>query len=293
MLRQPLPLDARIEARRPITPELLAVAAGQPLELAVTYSERWFAVAHTAVESNLVLVFDDLVIGEPCPLLLEAVHHVRTTRRAERLGDFDDEEDRWYELHGDDDDDSWWEPPTITDRVLDAMAEGQEFDRLVDGAVGAVCRGAHTRPPARGVAVADPPRPDRPSSPRRAGRRHPDRRRGRRRCPVERRDRRGLPVGGMRVWPTAPAVIPSYTRGVKTAVSIPDPIFEAADRLARRRRISRSALYAEALELLLAGQADADAEITRRLDEVYADQDSTPDPLITAANAALWREVEW
>lgn len=135
MLRQPLPLDARIEARRPITPELLAVAAGQPLELAVTYSERWFAVAHTAVESNLVLVFDDLVIGEPCPLLLEAVHHVRTTRRAERLGHFADEEDRWYELHGDDDDDAWWEPPTITDRVLDAMADGQEFDRLIDGVV--------------------------------------------------------------------------------------------------------------------------------------------------------------
>lgn len=45
--------------------------------------------------------------------------------------------------------------------------------------------------------------------------------------------------------------------------------------------------------LLLAGQTDADAEITRRLDEVYADQDSTPDPWITAANDALWREVEW
>lgn len=96
----------------------------------------------------------------------------------------------------------------------------------------------------------------------------------------------------MRVWPTAPMVIPGYTRGVKTAVSIPDPIFEAADRLARRRRVSRSALYAEALELLLAGQVEADAEITRRLDEVYADQDSTPDPWIAAAQAEALRE-EW
>ena len=79
---------------------------------------------------------------------------------------------------------------------------------------------------------------------------------------------------------------------MKTAVSIPDPIFEAADRLARRRRMSRSALYAEALELLLANQADADAEITRRLDEVYAEQDSTLDPFIAAAQAEALRE-EW
>lgn len=95
----------------------------------------------------------------------------------------------------------------------------------------------------------------------------------------------------MRVWPAPRAVIPGYTRGVKTAVSIPDPIFEAADRLARRRRLSRSALYAEALELLLASQ-DVDAEITRRLDEVYAEHDSSLDPFLAAANAALWRE-EW
>ena len=69
--------------------------------------------------------------------------------------------------------------------------------------------------------------------------------------------------------------IPGYTRGyavgVKTAVSIPDPLFQAADRLARRRRISRSALYAEALELLLAAN-DTDVEITARLDEVYAER---------------------
>lgn len=96
----------------------------------------------------------------------------------------------------------------------------------------------------------------------------------------------------MTIWPASEVVIPGYTPGVKTAVSIPDPIFEAADRLARRRRISRSALYAEALELLLASQVDADAEITRRLDEVYADHHSSLDPFLTVANAAIWRE-EW
>jgi metal-responsive CopG/Arc/MetJ family transcriptional regulator len=55
---------------------------------------------------------------------------------------------------------------------------------------------------------------------------------------------------------------------VKIAVSIPDLLFEAADQLARHRKMSRSQLYAAALELLLA-TAD-DAEITARLDRVYA-----------------------
>lgn len=78
---------------------------------------------------------------------------------------------------------------------------------------------------------------------------------------------------------------------MKTAVSIPDPLFEAADRLARRRRISRSALYAEALELLLAH--DDDARITAQLNEVYADHDSSPDPFVEAAGRALFESEEW
>lgn len=84
-------------------------------------------------------------------------------------------------------------------------------------------------------------------------------------------------------------VIPDYTRSVKTAVSIPDPLFEAADRMARRRRMSRSALYAEALQLLLADESGAD-DVTARLDEVYAAHHSPLDPAIAAANRALREE---
>lgn len=85
-------------------------------------------------------------------------------------------------------------------------------------------------------------------------------------------------------------VIPGYTHGVKTAVSIPDPLFEAADRLARRRKVSRSALYAEALERLLAEQADDD--VTTRLDDVYAEHVSSFDEAVAAAQAETLRE-EW
>ncbi len=70
---------------------------------------------------------------------------------------------------------------------------------------------------------------------------------------------------------------------MKTAVSIPDPIFEAADRLARRRRISRSELYAEALAQLL--EADESRGITERLDDVYGERPSELDPGLAAAQA--------
>lgn len=85
-------------------------------------------------------------------------------------------------------------------------------------------------------------------------------------------------------------VIPGYTQGVKTAVSIPDPLFDAADRLARRRRMSRSALYAEALELLLAEHAHDD--VTDRLNELYAEVDSSLDPAVAAAQSRVLQE-EW
>jgi predicted transcriptional regulator len=78
---------------------------------------------------------------------------------------------------------------------------------------------------------------------------------------------------------------------VKTAVSIPDSIFEAADRLARRRRVSRSALYAEALALLLAAESD-DIAVTAQLNAVHAKLGGTLDPEISVANTTVLRE-EW
>jgi len=81
-----------------------------------------------------------------------------------------------------------------------------------------------------------------------------------------------------------------YFSLVKTAVSIPDPIFEAADRLARRRRISRSELYAEALARLL--EADESRGITERLDDVYGERSSELDPGLAAAQA-LAIDEDW
>ena len=63
---------------------------------------------------------------------------------------------------------------------------------------------------------------------------------------------------------TMKAVIP---KRMKTAVSLPDPLFKAADQLARQLGKSRSQLYAEALREYLERHRDED--ITRRLNEIY------------------------
>jgi hypothetical protein len=76
---------------------------------------------------------------------------------------------------------------------------------------------------------------------------------------------------------------------VKTAVSIPDPLFEAAERLARRTHVSRSQLYANALELLLATTDDDD--VTAALNDVYATEPSLLDPHLAAAQARALDEA--
>jgi hypothetical protein len=58
----------------------------------------------------------------------------------------------------------------------------------------------------------------------------------------------------------------SYTPVVKTAVSIPDQLFADAESAARRLGVSRSRLYARALEQFLA-QQETDP-VTARLDEL-------------------------
>ena len=57
-----------------------------------------------------------------------------------------------------------------------------------------------------------------------------------------------------------------YTRTVKTAVSLPDQLFADAESAARRLGISRSKLYARALEQFLARQ-ETDP-VTAKLDEL-------------------------
>jgi len=77
---------------------------------------------------------------------------------------------------------------------------------------------------------------------------------------------------------------------MKTAVSIPDPVFRAADQLARRMHVSRSELYARALVRML--EQEDDASITARLNELYAVEDSSMDPVLEELQRQALRDWE-
>lgn len=59
---------------------------------------------------------------------------------------------------------------------------------------------------------------------------------------------------------------------MKTAVSVPDEIFESAERLATQRGVTRSALYAQALEAFLnANEIDPLTEAINRVADHQVD----------------------
>ena len=86
-------------------------------------------------------------------------------------------------------------------------------------------------------------------------------------------------------------VLPGYTNGMKTAVSIPDPIFQDAERLARSNRISRSQLYSQALKEYLARHSP-DA-ITEAMNRVCDEIGDTSDPFVSRAAERILRQSEW
>lgn len=63
---------------------------------------------------------------------------------------------------------------------------------------------------------------------------------------------------------------------MKTAVSIPDPLFKAADRASKKLKVSRSKLYAQALEEYLRSRTSM--TVREKLDEVYGSEPSRIDP---------------
>ena len=87
------------------------------------------------------------------------------------------------------------------------------------------------------------------------------------------------------------AVIPWYCCGMKTAISLPDELFESADALAERMGVSRSELYATAVAEFLAKHRGED--VTARLNHVYSDEPSGLDPKLRAAQARSVSSSEW
>ena len=78
---------------------------------------------------------------------------------------------------------------------------------------------------------------------------------------------------------------------MKTAISIPDKVFDSADRLARELNISRSQLYAKAVEEFVAEQTRTG--VREKLDQVYAAESSAMDPALARAQAAAITREDW
>jgi len=78
---------------------------------------------------------------------------------------------------------------------------------------------------------------------------------------------------------------------VKTAISIPDPIFEAAEDLAKKMGISRSELYARAVDGFV--QTRRGEEITAALNRLYAEEPSDLDPVLAQLQFNALRREDW
>lgn len=78
---------------------------------------------------------------------------------------------------------------------------------------------------------------------------------------------------------------------MKTAVSIPDPIFESAERLAERMKKSRSQVYSEAVAAYVA-RHDPDT-VTERIYAVCDEVDTQPAPFLTEAARRVLTTTAW
>ena len=78
---------------------------------------------------------------------------------------------------------------------------------------------------------------------------------------------------------------------MKTAISVPDRVFEEADRLAGRLAKSRSQLYTEAMVEYLT-RHDPDT-VTQRLNEVVDAEAEREDLFVTETSRSILEQVEW
>lgn len=75
---------------------------------------------------------------------------------------------------------------------------------------------------------------------------------------------------------------------MKTAISIDEDLFRKAEKLSTKLRVSRSQLFAQALEYLI--DRSETLEVIQRLNEVYG-QKQPDDDVVTAASKRKMRKV--
>jgi metal-responsive CopG/Arc/MetJ family transcriptional regulator len=78
---------------------------------------------------------------------------------------------------------------------------------------------------------------------------------------------------------------------MKTAISVPDEVFEQAERTARQLNVSRSELYSRALSEYLARHTDS--EVTRSINAAISEVGQPRDPVTSQHARRRVLETEW
>jgi metal-responsive CopG/Arc/MetJ family transcriptional regulator len=78
---------------------------------------------------------------------------------------------------------------------------------------------------------------------------------------------------------------------MKTAVSLPNDVFEKAERLAKRARKSRSQLYCEALREYVARHSPD--EVTESLNRLIEENGQPEGKFVTLASKQALARIEW
>ena len=78
---------------------------------------------------------------------------------------------------------------------------------------------------------------------------------------------------------------------MKTAISIPDPIFQAAEGLAHRLGMSRSQLYAKAVAEYM--DAHKNQNVTEILNKIYQDEPASLDQQLHSMQLQSVPKEEW
>jgi metal-responsive CopG/Arc/MetJ family transcriptional regulator len=78
---------------------------------------------------------------------------------------------------------------------------------------------------------------------------------------------------------------------MKTAISIPDQLFQAAEQYAKSHGVTRSNLYSHAVAQFL--KKHSRDQITQKLNEVYSDQPTKINKTIYALQLSSLEKEEW
>ena len=78
---------------------------------------------------------------------------------------------------------------------------------------------------------------------------------------------------------------------MKTAISIPDDVFALVEDFAKKRKISRSALFTAAAREYV--QHHRTCDVTQSLNTVYAQEDSSLDPVLELLQSSAIPKENW